>query len=63
MSFLLHQLAQLGMVAVTMVCALFGTVGIIKLIKKFFPIGDFPQGPFDMGKKANRDSSDSKEQK
>lgn len=43
MGFLVHQLGQLIMVLVTMACALFGTVIIIKLIKKFFPFINLPQ--------------------
>ena len=46
MGFLVHQLGQLVMVFVVMVCALFGTVGIIKFIKKFFPFIDLPQNLF-----------------
>lgn len=37
MSFLIHQIGQFVMVLVIMAFALFGTVGIITLIKKFFP--------------------------
>ena len=36
---------QFVMVPVIMVCALGGTVGILKLIKKFSPTGDFPKDP------------------
>lgn len=43
MGFLVHQLGQFVMVLVVMICALFGTVGIIKLIKKLFPFIDLPQ--------------------
>ncbi|EET62944.1 hypothetical protein BRYFOR_05295 [Marvinbryantia formatexigens DSM 14469] len=45
MSFLIEQLRQLGMVAVVMVCAFGGTVGILKLIKHFTPGKDFPKNP------------------
>lgn len=45
MSFLIEQLQQLGMVAIVMVCALGGTVGILKLIKHFTPDKDFPKDP------------------
>lgn len=51
MGFLAHQLGQLFMVFVVMICALFGTVGIIKLIKKFFPFIDLPQNLFRMNKR------------
>lgn len=37
MQFILGQLRQLGMVALIMACALTGTVGILKLIKKLVP--------------------------
>lgn len=59
MNFLLHQLEQLGMVAVIMVCALLGTVGIIKLIRKFFPFGDFTQNHFDAKRSDKKDQTDS----
>lgn len=45
MSFLLQQLRQLGMVGIVMVCATGGTVGLLKIIRKFIPGGDFPQAP------------------
>lgn len=45
MNFLIEQLRQLGMVAVVMVCALGGTVGILKLIMHFTPGKDFPKDP------------------
>lgn len=37
MDFILGQLRQLGLVAVTMLCAAGGTAGILKLIKRFAP--------------------------
>lgn len=57
MGFLVHQLGQLVMVLVIMVCALFGTVGIIKLIKKFFPFIDLPQNLFRTDEKGENNSS------
>ena len=36
MGFIFASLRQLGMVALIMVCATAGTVGLLKLIKKFF---------------------------
>lgn len=61
MSFLLHQLGQLGMVAIIMVCSLFGTAGIIKLIKKVFPFGNFEQSPFETGKKNRKNQENTGE--
>lgn len=60
MGFLIHQLGQLVMVFVIMVCALFGTVGIIKLIKKIFPFIDLPQNLFhtDAKKKDSRNDQE-----
>lgn len=43
MDFILGQLQQLGMVALVMVCALGGTVGILKLIRRFTPGEGFPK--------------------
>lgn len=43
MSFLVGQLQQIGMVALIMGCAVGGTVGILKLVKRFAPGKDFPQ--------------------
>lgn len=45
MDFILGQLQQLGMVALVMVCALGGTVGILKLIRRFTPGEGFPKDP------------------
>ena len=45
MSFVWEQLQQLGMVAIIMICAVGGTVGILKLIKCFAPGKDFPKDP------------------
>lgn len=45
MSFILGQLRQLGMVAIIMVCAVGGTVGILKIIKKITPGDSFPKDP------------------
>ena len=42
MAFIIHQLQQFGMAAITMICALFGTVGMIKLIKIFFHVDNLP---------------------
>lgn len=58
MRFLIWQLQQLGMVAVVMVCALGGTVGILKVIKKITPGDGFPKDPLarkieDDGKKSD----------
>lgn len=51
MSFLLQQIQQLGMVAIIMVCAIIGTVGILKIIRKITPGDGFPQDP--ISKKLN----------
>lgn len=57
MSIIFHQFIQLGMVAVIMICALLGTIGIIKLIKFVFHTDRI--GMFDLKqdneKKQNRD--------
>lgn len=45
MTFILEQLQRLGMVALIMVCAIVGTVGILKLIKQFTPGDGFPKDP------------------
>lgn len=45
MSFIFEQLHQIGMIALIMGCAVGGTVGILKLIKRFAPGKDFPQDP------------------
>ena len=45
MNFIFGQLQQIGMVALIMGCAVGGTVGILKLIKRFAPGKDFPQDP------------------
>lgn len=45
MSFVWEQLQQLGMVAIIMICAVGGTVGILKLIKRIAPGRDFPKDP------------------
>ena len=55
MGFLIHQLGQLVMVVIIMACALFGTVGIIKLIKKFFPFIDLQQNLFRTDEKTKKD--------
>lgn len=51
MSFLLQQIRQLGMVAIVMVCAAGGTIGILKIIRKIIPGDVFPQNP--VSKKQN----------
>lgn len=43
MDFILGQFRQLGMVALIMLCATGGTVGILKLIKRFAPGTGFPK--------------------
>lgn len=43
MSFILKQMQQLGMVVLVMISATGGTVGILKLIKRFAPGTGFPQ--------------------
>ena len=65
MGFLARQLGQLVMVFVVMVCALFGTVGIIKFIKKFFPFIDLPQNLFHTEEKGenNRNNAEGGSQK
>lgn len=45
MDFILGQLKQLGMVAIVMLCATGGTVGILKLIKQLTPGAGFPKDP------------------
>lgn len=60
MSFMIAQLQQLGMVAVVMICALGGTVGLLKLIKHFTPGKDFPKDPLakkleENGEKLNKE--------
>lgn len=45
MSFIVEQLQQLGMVVIIIVCAVGGTVGVLKLIKRFTPGKDFPKDP------------------
>lgn len=51
MGFLLQQIQQLGMVAIVMVCATGGTIGILKIIRKITPGDGFPQDP--ISKKLN----------
>lgn len=58
MSFLIGQLQQLGMVAVVMVCALGGTVGLLKLIKHFTPGKDFPKDPLSKKLEENKKKRD-----
>lgn len=58
MIFLLHQIGQLVMVPIIMICALFGTIGIIKLIQKFFPFIDISQHSFDKGKNDEQNHTD-----
>lgn len=45
MGFILEQAKNIGMTAIIIVCALGGTVGILKLIKRFSPGKDFPKDP------------------
>lgn len=45
MDFILRQLQQLGVVAMVMLCATAGTVGLLKLIKQFTPGEGFPRDP------------------
>lgn len=45
MTFILEQFRMFGMVALIMVCAIVGTVGILKLIKRFTPGDGFPKDP------------------
>lgn len=54
MDFILRQLQQLGMVALIMVCALGGTVGILALIKHFTPGNGFPKDPVSKKLEENR---------
>lgn len=63
MKLLLDQLGQLAMVVIIMVCSLFGTAGIIKLIKKIFPFGDFRQSSFDTGKRNSKNHEDTEVRK
>lgn len=51
MGFLLQQIQQLGMVAIVMVCATGGTIGILKIIRKITPGDGFPKDP--ISKKLN----------
>lgn len=43
-----------------MVCALFGTVGIIKLIKRFFPFINLPQNQFRTNEKGENNHDNAK---
>ena len=43
MNFVMEQLQQLGMVAIIMVCAVGGTIGILKLIRHIAPGKEFPK--------------------
>lgn len=43
MAFILEQIRMFGMVALVMACATVGTVGILKLIKRFTPGDGFPK--------------------
>jgi len=45
MKFIIEQVQQIGMVVVIMVCAVGGTVGILKLIQRFLPGKEFPKDP------------------
>ncbi|WP_080798010.1 hypothetical protein [Arabiibacter massiliensis] len=45
MGFVAMQVGQLGMVAAIMGCAVVGTVGILKLIKRFMGGAGFPADP------------------
>lgn len=45
MNFILEQFGQLVMVVIIMVCAIGGTVGLLKLIKKITPGDNFPKDP------------------
>lgn len=45
MSFIWEQLQQFGIVAIIMICAIGGTVGILKLIKRFASGKSFPKDP------------------
>lgn len=45
MRFMIGQLQQFGMVVIIMACASGGTIGILKLIKRFLPGKDFPKDP------------------
>lgn len=54
MDFILEQLQQLGMVALIMLCAIGGTVGILRLIKRFTPGTGFPKDPISKKLEENR---------
>lgn len=45
MGFILEQVKTIGSVAVIMACAGGGTIGILKLIKRFSPNGELPKDP------------------
>lgn len=45
MVFILGQLQMFGMVVLVMACATVGTVGMLKLIRRFTPGGGFPRDP------------------
>lgn len=45
MAFIAEQLRQLGMVAIIMACAAGGTVGMLKLIRRFTKGKGFPEDP------------------
>lgn len=59
MSLVWEQLQQLGIVAIIMICAVGGTVAILKLIKRFVPGTDFPEDP--VAKKMENSSRKSNE--
>lgn len=58
MGFILGQLRQLGMVALIMLCALGGTVGLLKLIRQFMPGGQFPKDPITKKPESRQDKKE-----
>lgn len=56
MTFILGQLRQLGMVAIVMVCATGGTIGLLKLIRWLTPGGAFPKDPLSEKPEDHRDN-------
>lgn len=55
MDFILGQLQLLGTVVLVMACALVGTVGILKLIRRFAPGGALPRDPVSKKLEENQD--------
>jgi len=59
MKFIIEQVQQIGMVAVIMICAVGGTIGILKLIQHFSPGKELPKDP--ISKKLDKEQKKDKE--